>query len=885
MAGEGKYKDGEMEEGQLEELKKLEDLFQMGFIEEGVYLERKAVLCPPAPNTEASSPPPPQTDLSNEDLAFSMYGNAGSSSSEEEGEEEEALDYTKYITVFDVGIPYNGFKNYFDILRSETEDQTNDLLTETDLTTLTIASDDETYENTYKVSLPYHKCRPTGLTTLDGEPIVSVEIFLKDAQSISIVAPKVPQFLSDFHVLFRVLSSNIRLQGTKKRIELVLGGICKVITDHQKYVFPLTSLQQEYLFRFQVLEELRLKTLASLELDGNIVIIGTRNQIKQATKLIKSYLSLLHSRTHNLSVGGDGDGEEEEPTETFSHGIFRTKWGQLKKQLQVTVKDSRSPTHFEFFGKQSDIDSAIRQLEQLCLSCYQVHQEVPGATQYLFLSLQEHFERLKGECEFFKVEKKEITVVGTKEQREKVIRLVQEIVASSPQITEVVHPLPSKKMAIALIGKGGSRLKELIQKTNCQVKINTDVQPCNAKLVGTEKQINSAIAWIKLKIREIELDVATPAKNALKVEKKEKEKKKELKVEVVEKEAQNESPKEEILGEFRVREEIPVPVAVPVIDMEQLKKEGKALQKANTSNQVINIVPPRKCWDQIQSIRTLTLPNQRCGPHFSFIEPFVVLPQYERAAEILREVLRTVRPFTVTLKKLNYFSMKGSCMLYLEPEFEPKDGIFSLLSAVLSVFPHCSDQLKNGKFVPHMSIARFKKESELLSAKTIIERSWQPVMFTVKELYLLSRVEGDPFEVKYVIPLGNDTTSPYFGPGSPESNMSDESQLGRTVLVAGLPAGTNTEELKKIMYEQGFNQIEAAEICLNPNGTLRDVGIVEFKNRKAANACVEQFVGPQRSYVLPMYLVVYPGVVRDCCSLEATKKYLHLYPWLKSKNH
>lgn len=41
-----------------------------------------------------------------------------------------------------------------------------------------------------------------------------------------------------------------------------------------------------------------------------------------------------------------------------------------------------------------------------------------------------------------------------------------------------------------------------------------------------------------------------------------------------------------------------------------------------------------------------------------------------------------------------------------------------------------------------------------MEAKKKIEIIFRPIEFTVKEIYVLSRIEGDPFEVKHVIKLG-----------------------------------------------------------------------------------------------------------------------------------
>eukprot|EP01125_Pyxidicula_operculata_P013036 TRINITY_DN4303_c0_g1_i1.p1 TRINITY_DN4303_c0_g1~~TRINITY_DN4303_c0_g1_i1.p1 ORF type:complete len:333 (-),score=60.37 TRINITY_DN4303_c0_g1_i1:59-1057(-) len=298
---------------------------------------------------------------------------------------------------------------------------------------------------------------------------------------------------------------------------------------------------------------------------------------------------------------------------------------------------------------------------------------------------------------------------------------------------------------------------------------------------------------------------------------------------------------------------------------------GSHLKKATTSNQVINIIPPREVWHYSQLTRAKNLPNQRCGPHFSFVDPFVEEQHLGEAAELLKPVLKNIKPFKVILNKLNYFVNKTSCMLYAEPEFDPPTGLQDLLDAITQVFPHCNDQTKkskNGKYVAHLSLSRFKDEKELLENKPQFEKDWAPHEFLVKEIYLLNRKGHDPFEVTHVIPLGDDTTPAYFGLGSPASKEDDESKEGRTVVVCGLPRGTTDDMLMKMLGGEGHKPT-CGEICLNPGRELRTCGVVEFENRSQANDCLKfKSTKYPTVYINPLWKMVYPGTVGDCCSLN-----------------
>lgn len=69
---------------------------------------------------------------------------------------------------------------------------------------------------------------------------------------------------------------------------------------------------------------------------------------------------------------------------------------------------------------------------------------------------------------------------------------------------------------------------------------------------------------------------------------------------------------------------------------------GSIIFPVISQSKVVNLVPPRELWPQSQGIRNQHLPNQRCGPHFSFVEPFITEEQFPRVVELLTPVLAEV---------------------------------------------------------------------------------------------------------------------------------------------------------------------------------------------------------------------------------------------------
>jgi len=296
---------------------------------------------------------------------------------------------------------------------------------------------------------------------------------------------------------------------------------------------------------------------------------------------------------------------------------------------------------------------------------------------------------------------------------------------------------------------------------------------------------------------------------------------------------------------------------------------GDQLQKGLDAQTVINLVPPRELWPQSQQIRNRSLPHQRCGPHLSFLDPFIIEEQFPRVVELITPVLAQVKPFTVKLQHLNYFKHKTSAMLFVEPTFDPPNGLNSLLNALLEVFPQCNDQIKkssDGQYKPHLSLARFRNEAALLPEKQNIARQWKPQTWVVDEVYLLARKGPDLFVVKHAIPLGGKTTAPHFGLGSLGSAEGDESQMGRTLVACGLPPNCTRDLLMELFKEAGFPP-KGAEVCLLPDGKLRNCGTLEFADRASTDKALVGFTH-ETIYLNPLWKMAFPDVIGGACSFQ-----------------
>jgi 2'-5' RNA ligase len=169
---------------------------------------------------------------------------------------------------------------------------------------------------------------------------------------------------------------------------------------------------------------------------------------------------------------------------------------------------------------------------------------------------------------------------------------------------------------------------------------------------------------------------------------------------------------------------------------------GRHLQKSPDSLCVVNIIPPRELWEVIQPLRNKYTANARCGPHITFIDPFVLSHEYTEARQILEDAFASLEPFEVRFEKFNFFKHKSSSTLFLEP-IAPEGAFDRLIELAAQAFPQCRDQLDrgNGKWVPHLSIGNFKDHNELVKVMTELQNNWKPLRFTLKEVYLLNRYD------------------------------------------------------------------------------------------------------------------------------------------------
>ena len=107
--------------------------------------------------------------------------------------------------------------------------------------------------------------------------------------------------------------------------------------------------------------------------------------------------------------------------------------------------------------------------------------------------------------------------------------------------------------------------------------------------------------------------------------------------------------------------------------------------------------------------------------------------------------LANVKPTTVTFDALNTFGGRSRGVLYACCSNPAETAALCELQAALqSALPFCSEQQKNGVFVPHMTLSHFACRDDAEAAKSQLLESWSPITFSTGDecVHVMRRLGG-----------------------------------------------------------------------------------------------------------------------------------------------
>lgn len=165
------------------------------------------------------------------------------------------------------------------------------------------------------------------------------------------------------------------------------------------------------------------------------------------------------------------------------------------------------------------------------------------------------------------------------------------------------------------------------------------------------------------------------------------------------------------------------------------------------------VMPSAEVLPAIQTIRRrYDRRFDRWMPHINLLYGFVPEEYFEEAVQAIAQAVAQLQPFEVTLTSFETFTHRSSSTAWLRPVAQPPDALHQLQAVLQQLFPQCDEQSKKSAagFTPHLSVGQFPTAQE---AKAQLP-SWHPVSFLVESVALISRRGDEPFEVRYLVHLG-----------------------------------------------------------------------------------------------------------------------------------
>jgi 2'-5' RNA ligase len=185
-------------------------------------------------------------------------------------------------------------------------------------------------------------------------------------------------------------------------------------------------------------------------------------------------------------------------------------------------------------------------------------------------------------------------------------------------------------------------------------------------------------------------------------------------------------------------------------------KKSSLLSTTKTYKTAVVAIPPDYLWGPIQGLRKqYDRHYRRWMPHVTLLYPFRPVSAFEQVLPLLAQVCRSFKPFEVQLACFDLFAHSHrNATLYLIPK--PAKALKALHKALLEIVPDCDDVARfAGGFTPHLSVGQVRRQ-EAHTLCTGWQATWQPLSFTLTDVYLIWRNDppDDIFRIGSVLSLG-----------------------------------------------------------------------------------------------------------------------------------
>jgi|GEM_PF-4009138 len=192
------------------------------------------------------------------------------------------------------------------------------------------------------------------------------------------------------------------------------------------------------------------------------------------------------------------------------------------------------------------------------------------------------------------------------------------------------------------------------------------------------------------------------------------------------------------------------------------------IQKAPITHQsALAYIPPPSTWSSIQAIRQEHDPRfERWMPHLNLLFGFLPAPYFEIITPVIRQLVSEEPYFRLNFESFEQFSHGHSNTIWLKADSEGQRKMVRLQEKLKALFPNCDSQDGHGEFIPHLTVAKVpgRNAGKASRLRTTFQSNWPGLSVDVGVIALLSKKDNAPFEVKVVIPLGEETEWESFDP-------------------------------------------------------------------------------------------------------------------------
>ena len=295
----------------------------------------------------------------------------------------------------------------------------------------------------------------------------------------------------------------------------------------------------------------------------------------------------------------------------------------------------------------------------------------------------------------------------------------------------------------------------------------------------------------------------------------------------------------------------------------QLGAADRALSSSPTTHHTAAVVlPPRSSWPTLQSIRRAHDPSfERWMPHINLLYGFLAEPLMDAAAARLAPVLAAHPSLTITLDRIGRFNHGSTTTLYLAPDRTSERALVALQRAMQAVLPQCTEQDRDGRFTPHLTLAKCRS-TQADAVQSALESEGIELSFDLDAIDLISRRRAEPFASRLQVFLATGSVGRR---GEERRSLPEMMGEAGVVMTPGQQAARD-RVVKRLSAVIGGPVFVMGSARLGVHGPQSDLDVLGVSARSLAHIrqrVLETFGGRAVDAVVPIIKLTLEGVAVD----------------------